>query len=186
MKKPAARSRVGAPRRKVKAVGRRARAEADLGLPSEGQTTDSVAEASSLLGDEELQLVDAATQVRMLPARLAGGDAEAAQAVVHLAREDASVSLEAQDSSDPIRLYLRRVGRVPLLTREGEVEIAKRMEEGEQRVADAIIGSELAVREVIALGESLRTRKIRVTEIIREAAESPEGFDEGLVSRICG
>lgn len=57
-------------------------------------------------------------------------------------------------TDDPVRLYLREMGTIPLLTREGEVEIAKRIEEGQSEVVQAIVSSDLAVRELLALGES--------------------------------
>lgn len=57
-------------------------------------------------------------------------------------------------TDDPVRLYLREMGTIPLLTREGEVEIAKRIEEGQNEVVQAIVSSDLAVRELLALGES--------------------------------
>ena len=70
-------------------------------------------------------------------------------------------------TNDPVRMYLREMGTVPLLTREGEVEIAKRIEGGEHRVLDAILASPIAVREIIDLGEKLKKGKIRVKELIK-------------------
>ena len=53
-------------------------------------------------------------------------------------------------------MYLREMGTVPLLTREGEVEIAKRIERGQLRVLKAISRSPIVIREIIALGEDLK------------------------------
>src|SRR6188472_4385777 len=58
--------------------------------------------------------------------------------------------------NDPVRMYLREMGTVPLLTREGEVEIARRIERGQLRVLKAISRSPIVIREVIALGEDLK------------------------------
>jgi RNA polymerase primary sigma factor len=66
-------------------------------------------------------------------------------------------------------MYLRKMGSVSLLTREGEVEIAKRIEQGEHMVLAAILNSPVAVREIIDLGDKLRKHKIRVKDIIRDA-----------------
>ncbi len=69
---------------------------------------------------------------------------------------DFSVTQEALDgTSDPVRLYLRAMGSVPLLTRLGEIEIAKRFERGHLRVLMAISRSPLAIQEVIAAGRDL-------------------------------
>jgi RNA polymerase primary sigma factor len=86
-------------------------------------------------------------------------------------------------SNDPVRMYLRKMGSVALLTREREVEIAKRIEEGENEVLDAILGSPLAVREIIAIGEQLRSHRLRVKEIIRDTEEDDHEFDEEEADR---
>src|SRR5512141_597520 len=68
-------------------------------------------------------------------------------------------------------MYLRKMGSVSLLTREGEVEIAKRIEEGEKEILAAVRSSSIAIREIAALGERLRKGKIRVREIIKDAGD---------------
>src|SRR5665811_1581456 len=60
-----------------------------------------------------------------------------------------------EKTNDPVRMYLREMGTVPLLTREGEVEIAKRIERGQLRVLKAISRSPIVIREIAALGEDL-------------------------------
>jgi RNA polymerase primary sigma factor len=57
-------------------------------------------------------------------------------------------------TDDPVRMYLREMGTIPLLTREGEVEIAKRIEEGQNHVVEAMVSNPFAIRELIALGEN--------------------------------
>ena len=69
---------------------------------------------------------------------------------------------------DPVRLYLRKMGSVSLLTREGEVEIAKRIEDGEQNVLRVVLNSPVAVKEIARLGEALKKDKIRLKEVTRE------------------
>jgi RNA polymerase primary sigma factor len=75
------------------------------------------------------------------------------------------------------------MGSVSLLTREGEVEIAKRIETGEHAILGAILNSPVAVREIIDLGDKLRKHKIRVKEIIRDADEEDREFDEEEADR---
>src|SRR5690606_9450726 len=86
-------------------------------------------------------------------------------------------------SNDPVRMYLRRMGSVALLTREREVEIAKRIEEGEFEVLDAILDSNVAVQEILNVGEQLRAHKLRVKDIIRETEEEEQEFDEEEAER---
>ncbi len=81
-------------------------------------------------------------------------------------------------STDPVRIYLRKMGSVALLTRDGEVEICKRIEAGELRVANAIALSSVAVNEVVALGERLRLHEVRVKDLMRASDSDDEEFDE--------
>ena len=57
-----------------------------------------------------------------------------------------------EKTNDPVRMYLREMGTVPLLTREGEVEIAKRIERGQLRVLKALSRSPIVIRELLAMG----------------------------------
>jgi RNA polymerase primary sigma factor len=86
-------------------------------------------------------------------------------------------------SNDPVRMYLRKMGSVALLTREREVEIAKRIEDGELQVLDAILDSPIAVQEISNIGEKLRSKKVRVKDIIRETEEDEQEFDEEEADR---
>jgi len=71
-----------------------------------------------------------------------------------------------EKTNDPVRMYLREMGTVPLLTREGEVEIAKRIERGQNRVLKAISRSPIVIREIMALGEDLKRGVRNVKEVV--------------------
>ena len=79
-------------------------------------------------------------------------------------------------TDDPVRLYLREMGTIPLLTRDGEVEIAKRIEEGQNDVVHAIVGNALATQELLALSE--RGEPISTSEMLdpEEAEPGDEDF----------
>jgi RNA polymerase primary sigma factor len=68
---------------------------------------------------------------------------------------------------DPVRMYLREMGRVPLLTREGEVEIARRIEAGERQVVSALFRAEPAVREVRAMLKKLKEGQLKIEDFIK-------------------
>jgi len=89
-------------------------------------------------------------------------------------------------SNDPVRLYLHKMGSVTLLTRDGEVDIAKRIETGDNEVLDAILGSPLCLLEVLELGDKLKRGQIRVKEIVKENEPGKDGqtieFDEPRVT----
>jgi len=71
-----------------------------------------------------------------------------------------------EKTNDPVRMYLREMGTVPLLTREGEVEIAKRIERGQMRVMKAISRSSIVIREIVALGEDLKRGVRNIKEVV--------------------
>ena len=68
---------------------------------------------------------------------------------------------------DPVRMYLREMGRVPLLTREGEVEIARRIEAGERQVVSALFRAEPAVREIRAMLKKLKEGLLKIEDFIK-------------------
>src|SRR6476659_202125 len=89
-------------------------------------------------------------------------------------------------TSDPVRMYLRKMGSVSLLTREGEVEIAKRIEDGERKMLQAVLNSSVAVEELIAIGDRLRHGKIRVKDVVKDIDEDEAEFNEQFyVDRVC-
>ncbi len=94
---------------------------------------------------------------------------------------------EVGRSNDPVRMYLRKMGSVSLLTREGEVEIAKRIEEGEKSVLDAVINSSVAIKEILELGDRLRKQKVRLREVVRDLPdEDDENYNEAeRVEGVC-
>ncbi len=87
-----------------------------------------------------------------------------------------------EKTNDPVRMYLREMGTVPLLTREGEVEIAKRIERGQMRVLKAISRSPIVIREIAALGEDLKRGVRNVKEVV--IFDEEELTEEVVVARV--
>src|SRR5258708_32256016 len=71
-----------------------------------------------------------------------------------------------EQTGDPVRIYLREMGGVPPLTREGEVDIAKRIERGQRRVLKALSRSPIVIRQVLAIGEDLKRGARSIKEIV--------------------
>jgi RNA polymerase primary sigma factor len=69
---------------------------------------------------------------------------------------------------DPVRIYLKEMGSFPLLTREGEVEVAKRIESGQQEILRVVLNCPIAIPEIINLGKALRAGKTIISEITNE------------------
>src|SRR5439155_21133620 len=70
-----------------------------------------------------------------------------------------------EKTNDPVRMYLREMGTVPLLTREGEVEMAKRIERGQLRVLKAISRSPIVINELLALRDDLKQSVPSIQEV---------------------
>lgn len=81
-------------------------------------------------------------------------------------------------SNDPVRLYLRKMGSVALLTREGEVEIAQRIEKGEREIVRAILMSPIGTQEIINLGTRLDEGRIKVKAIFRGLEDEETQYEE--------
>jgi RNA polymerase primary sigma factor len=81
-------------------------------------------------------------------------------------------------AKDPIFIYLKEMGPFPLLTREGEVEIAKRIEGGKRDVLSVVLNCPIAVREVISLGGALRTGKTEIREVTNEIDDEETDVEE--------
>ncbi len=85
-----------------------------------------------------------------------------------LLEEEKSLSLRETGgghTDDPVRMYLREMGSIPLLTREGEVEIAKRIEEAQNQIIMAVIKNPLATKEVLHLRDKLKNGKLSLEEL---------------------
>ncbi len=92
--------------------------------------------------------------------------------------EEEKAESEDVKGNDPVRLYLRKMGSVSLLTREGEVEIARRIEKGEREIVRAILLSPLGTYEIIQLGKRLDEGRIKVKAIFRGLEDEDTQYDE--------
>jgi RNA polymerase primary sigma factor len=144
---------------------------------------DQMDDVMGVLDNEDIEIVDGATQVKIAPKRIVEEEAAEKKNVPRDGREKEDDESYYSKSNDPVRMYLRKMGSVSLLTREGEVEIAKRIESGEHQIFGSILNSPVAVREIIDLGDKLRKHKIRVKEIIRDGDDEEKEFDEEEADR---
>jgi len=92
---------------------------------------------------------------------------------VEVRRRATSNEYEGYRSNDPVRVYLREMGAVSLLTREGEVEIAKRIEEGEEDEFRAILKSPIVVRRLLDVAEKLRKNEVDAKVVFPAPGEAP-------------
>ena len=138
-------------------------------LPVDVHSSQEIDDLMSILERQGIEIhEDLATANAARGAANATGGPEADAKGELAAEPELDLSLGADTpSQDPVRLYLREMGSVPLLTREGEVVIAKRMERGQLVVMKAITRSPIVIREIIATGESLRNGVRSIKEIVQ-------------------
>jgi len=153
-------------------------------LPEDLTDSDQLDEVMTLIEDNEIEVVENEKQLKSQ-----GGAKKSATPTAAAADDEAPVVGKEEDSLgrglDPVRLYLKKMGSVALLTREGEIEIAKRIEEGEAEVLDEILNSSMGVKEFLAIGEKIEAGRLRARDVLRGAEgegesseEEPGEFDE--------
>jgi RNA polymerase primary sigma factor len=144
-------------------------------LPAEVVSPDQIDDVMSIFGEMDIEVVDSNQRVT-----LGGAGEELAEEEEEEKELDNDVDGDVVGKTgDPVRMYLREMGTVSLLSREGEVEIAKKIEEGENRVINEVLSSPLALTYILDLGEKLAQHEIRVREIIKEEGEEDsEDFED--------
>jgi len=145
-------------------------------LPSDVVTPEQIDDLMALFSENEIAIVDTSSKGEKIAASKEGkkGDAEEdAQAT-----KSDSVSID-----DPVRLYLREMGTISLLTRKGEVEIAKRIEAGQEEVLGAVANCGVTIREFVSLSKQVKAGEVKVFDII-QATEPEEGKEASVKKEI--
>ncbi len=140
-------------------------------LPANMVSSEQLEDVMSMFGEMDIEIVDSDSKVSA--AKDDDDDDDDG--------DEGDVELEAGTlgrTSDPVRMYLREMGQVALLTREGEVEIAKRIEEGEALVTKVVMRTPIAAREVMTLLEKLEKSQVGVSDITRDYDEEEGGEAE--------
>jgi len=122
-------------------------------LPSEISSSDELDDIFSMFGSMGIEVVDSEQKYREKSEGEEGTELDLTPGAL-------------DKTNDPVRMYLREMGTVPLLTREGEVEIAKRIERGKKAVLRVIARTPMAAQEVVRLGERLRVGEISVRDLV--------------------
>ncbi len=153
--------------------------EVNKALPSEASTPEQIEEIIGIFDQLDIAIVDSEKEGK----RINMGSTEPEDDVVvsdvgiDLVEEDEAADYSSR-STDPVRMYLREMGAVPLLDRDGEVVIAKKIESGEQEVLYALVEVPVAVEELINVGEDLKLNRIKLKDVVKTIEEDDPSEDE--------
>jgi len=150
--------------------------EANELIPHDVHSAEDLDDLLTTIGTQGIDVIDAGSKP---PSAVLDREADVD------AGEEVELDLtpgQLEKTNDPVRMYLREMGTVPLLTREGEVEIAKRIERGQMRVLKAISRSPIVIREILALGEDLKRGVRNIKEVV--IFDEEEVTEEVVAKRI--
>ncbi len=153
-------------------------------LPADMVSSEQIDDVMSMFGEMDIEVVE--SEQKTTTTKQKQGESSSSDDSEEEAEFDTDVMGR---TSDPVRMYLREMGQVSLLTREGEVEIAKRIEEGEALVARVIVKTPIAFKEVVTLGDRHHKGQISIAEITKdydeeEGSEAEERVRERVVALI--
>jgi len=142
--------------------------------------SDEVTGSPRELEEVYLRLFDLGVEIVTDPDR-------AARRRAALEAETADEAREAvEKTNDPVRMYLREMGTVKLLDREGEVRIAKRIEQGEAKIYQALANNPVVLEEILKLLENAGRDTRMVTELVNPSEDEEEDLDDRATRRIEG
>ncbi len=157
-------------------------AEINDHLPDDIQDPEQVDGIIGMISDMGIQVYEEAPDAEVLlmsdaPPAVTDEDAvEEAEAAL------STVDSEFGRTTDPVRMYMREMGTVDLLTREGEIEIAKRIEDGLKHMVQAISACPSTIAELLALVDKVESDEIRADELVDGLIDSDVALDEPVLS----
>ena len=157
--------------------------EVNEALPEEIVTAEKLDDMMMIFDEMDIEIVDSEQAG-------AGGEGPGPRRGGLIEEEEDEIQLEADSANritDPVKMYLREMGQVSLLTRDGEVEIAKRIEVGEREIFNAIMESSIGIKQIMGLRDKLQSEGSRLNEVIREVEEEISEEEEAAQkNRIIG
>ena len=150
-------------------------------LPADRVSSEQMGNLMTIFGEMDIEIIDSADADRRQKASDnddSGDEAEEAEEAEETEKEIDLTPGVLSRTDDPVRLYLKEMGSVALLSREGEIEIAKRIEEGKKDIASAVFGMPMSIQFVLSLREKLKADKIKIRELVPVVDEDFEEDEE--------
>ena len=158
--------------------------EVNDALPSDIISLDQLDDIMMMFGAMDIEVVDSAKGGGRLPSEIVAERAEEAEEPGEHGEIDLTPGPVGR-TEDPVRLYLREMGRVSLLTREGEISLAKRIEDGKEEVVKAILGTNLAIDKIHLLRDELKKGLVTIKEVVDLPDEEfPEDQQDDLIKDV--
>ncbi|GFM35578.1 RNA polymerase sigma factor RpoD [Desulfovibrio psychrotolerans] len=151
--------------------------EVNKALPAEVNTPEQIEEIIGIFDQLDIAIVDTEKEGKAIAVTPSESEDEPADVDIELTEDEDSADY-ATRSTDPVRMYLREMGAVPLLDRDGEVVIAKKIEMGEQDVLYALVEVPVAVEELIHVGDDLKENRIKLKDVVKTIEEDDPSEDE--------
>jgi RNA polymerase primary sigma factor len=154
-------------------------------LPAEVVSSEQFGSIMTMFGEMDIEIVESADAERAQKpgdSDDAMDDSDDGEGIEENEKEIDLSPGALSRTDDPVRLYLKEMGSVALLSREGEIEIAKRIEEGKKDIATVVYGLPMTLEFVLTLRDQLKNGKIDVREIV-PVVETEEDFEEEVVER---
>jgi len=155
-------------------------AEINDHLPDEMLDAEQLETIIGMINDMGIQVYDTAPDAETLLMSDATPPVADEEAAAEAEAALSTVDSEFGRTTDPVRMYMREMGSVELLTREGEIEIAKRIEDGLKHMVQAISACPSTIAEILALAERIEKEEIRVDEIV-DGLIDPNAPDEPAI-----
>src|SRR3990170_3988221 len=159
--------------------------ELNSALPPDVLTGDQIDDVMEIFGANAIEVVDDFQKVPLHPgANLLIGEEEAAEEEESSVEEEPAVEEEefgypgGVKGNDPVRLYLKEMGAIHLLNREGEVSLAKRIEDGEREIVSAVKGCSIALDDLFHVGDMLKAGEVQVRDVIKDLDEDSTEEEE--------
>ncbi len=150
--------------------------ELNKALPSEISNPEQIEEVINIFDQLDITIIDAGKVSKgILTEEIDDAPVAEATGVQFAEGEDAEY---APRGSDPVRMYLREMGAVPLLDREGEVHIAKKIEVGELEVLYALVEVPVVIEELVKIGEDLKQGRIKLKDVVKTIEEDDPSEDQ--------